>query len=262
MGDRILTILIIEDDIAACTELSRYIEKVETVKLLGITSDTNTGIKMVQSLLPDVVILDIELNHGTGNGLSFLMNLNELNLDSKPYILVTTNNSSNITFESAHNLGADFIMAKYKPDYSAQYVIEFLRMIQHTILTHNRSVAKNIPDKNLQKENRQLLIRRINRELDMVGISPKNIGYDYLSDAILLLLEDPTANVYKSIAMSYKKSDASVERAMQNAINRAWRHSNIEELLSHYTARVHSEKGVPSTLEFVHYYVKKIKTYS
>ena len=260
MDDRILTILIIEDDITACTELSRYIEKTDSVKLLGITSDTNTGIKMVQSLLPDVVILDIELNHGTGNGLSFLMNLNELNLDAKPYILVTTNNSSNITFESAHKLGADFIMAKYKPDYSAQYVIEFLRMIQHTILTHNRSVTKTIPDEKLQKENRQLLVRRINRELDLIGISPKNIGYNYLSDAILLLLDNPTANVYKSIATSYKKSDASVERAMQNAINRAWRISNIEELLSHYTAKVHSEKGVPSTLEFVHYYVKKIKT--
>lgn len=262
MDDRILTILIIEDDITACTELSSYIEKVESVQLLGITSDTNTGIKMVQSLLPDVIILDIELNHGTGNGLSFLMNLNELSLDTKPYILVTTNNSSNITFESAHNLGADFIMAKYKSDYSAQYVIEFLRMIQHTILTHNRSVPKTNPTENLQKENRQLLVRRINRELNLVGISPKNIGYDYLSDAILLLLEDPTANVYKSIAMSYKKSDASVERAMQNAINRAWRHSNIDELLSRYTARVHSEKGVPSTLEFVHYYVKKIRTNS
>lgn len=262
MDNRVLTILIIEDDIVACTELSNYIEKVENVHLLGITSDTNTGIKMVQNLLPDVIILDIELNHGTGNGLSFLMNLNELSLDTKPYILVTTNNSSNITFESAHNLGADFIMAKYKSDYSAQYVVEFLRMIQHTILTHNRSVLKTNPTDNSQKENRQLLVRRINRELDLVGISPKNIGYDYLSDAILLLLEDPTTNVYKSIAISYKKSDASVERAMQNAINRAWRHSNIEELLSHYTARVHSEKGVPSTLEFVHYYVKKIRTNS
>ena len=59
---------------------------------------------------------------------------------------------------------------------------------------------------------------------------------------------------------TYKKSDASVERAMQNAINRAWRHSDIEELLAHYTARIRSEKGVPTTLEFVFYYANKIKT--
>ena len=61
------------------------------------------------------------------------------------------------------------------------------------------------------------------------------------------------------MAKNYKKSDASVERAMQNAINRAWRVSDIEELLTHYTAKIHSEKGVPTTLEFVYYYANKVK---
>ena len=102
--------------------------------------------------------------------------------------------------------------------------------------------------------------RRVYRELDWVGISPKNIGYGYLADAILLILKNPSANVYRELAENYKKSDASVERAMQNAINRAWRFSDIEELLTHYTAKIRSEKGVPTTLEFVYYYANKIKT--
>lgn len=259
MENQTLNILLIEDDATACRELSLYIETIDDLKLIGITGDSKEGIEMVKSMLPDVVILDIELHHGTGNGIMFLSKLNELQLSRRPYILITTNNASNTTYESARQLGADFIMAKYKSDYSAQYVIEFLRMIQHTILTHHRAVSSELPQENHKEKKMQMCLRRINRELDLIGISPKNIGYQYLSNAILMIMEDPTTSIYRQLAEKYKKSDASVERAMQNAINRAWRISDIEELLSHYTAKIHSEKGVPTTLEFVYYYANKIK---
>ena len=258
MENKILNILIIEDDIAACQELRQYIEKIDDLKLVGITDDSGKGIELVKSALPDVIILDIELNRGTGNGIIFLAKLNALNLSLRPYILITTNNSSNITYESARNLGADFIMSKHKPDYSAQYVIEFIRMIQHAILSRKPSNTEVLSEEDSYEKNLPLYTRKVYRELDLIGISPKNIGYRYLADAILLLIKDSSVNVYRELSETYKKSDASVERAMQNAINRAWRHSDIEELLAHYTARIRSEKGVPTTLEFVFYYANKI----
>lgn len=260
MENKTLTILIIEDDVAACRELRHYIENFETLKLIGITSDSDKGVELVKSELPDVIILDIELNHGTGNGIMFLAKLNALNLSLRPYILITTNNSSNFTYTQARSLGADYIMYKHKPDYSAQYVIEFIQMIQHSILSRKPVVTQDLSEEDSYEKNLPLYTRRVYRELDWVGISPKNIGYRYLADAILLIVKDSSANVYRELAEMYKKSDASVERAMQNAINRAWRHTDIEELLTHYTARIRSEKGVPTTLEFVYYYANKIKT--
>ena len=260
MESKVLSILIIEDDVAACRELRQYIEKISDLKLAGITGDSDEGIEMIRSMLPDVVILDIELHHGHGNGILFLAKLNTLMLPMRPYILITTNNSSNITYESARQLGADFIMSKHKPDYSAQYVIEFVRMMQHAILSRQPSNPELLEKEDSFEKNLPAYTRRVYRELDWVGISPRNIGYRYLADAILLIMKDPSANVYRELADANKKSDASVERAMQNAINRAWRHSDIEELLTHYTAKVRSEKGVPTTLEFVYYYANKIKT--
>ena len=260
MSEKIMNILLIEDDKTACYELSKYIEKFDNLKLIGITKNASEGVSMVCSMLPDVVILDIELHSGTGNGIMFLTMLNTNRPPRRPYILITTNNSSAITYETARSLGADFIMAKSKSDYSAQYVIEFLRMMQHTILNSRSSFVKELPEEDLFEKNKPSFIRRINRELDLIGISPKNIGYRYLSDAILLIMQDPSANVYRQLAEDYKKSDPSIERAMQNAINRAWRISSIEDLLSHYTAKIHSEKGVPTTLEFVYYYANKIKS--
>ena len=260
MENKILNILIIEDDVTACRELRQYIEKFETLKLIGITGDSDKGTELVKSVLPDVIILDIELNRGTGNGIMFLAKLNALNLSLRPYILITTNNSSYVTYESARDLGADFIMYKHKPDYSAQYVVEFIRMIQHSLLNRKPAITQDLSEEDSYEKNLPIYTRRVYRELDWVGISPKNIGYRYLADAILLIIKNSSVNVYRELAEMYKKSDASIERAMQNAINRAWRHSDIEELLVHYTARIRSEKGVPTTLEFVFYYANKIKT--
>lgn len=259
MNTRTLDILIIEDDVAACRELSLCIEKIDTMKLIGTTGNADEGLEIVKSELPDVVILDMELHHGAGNGISFLTKLKELRLLRNPYVLITTNNSSNLTYVSARQLGADFIMSKYKSDYSAQNVVEFIRMIQPTLLTRRDSAPVNLLEENLFEKNLPLYTRRVYRELDLIGISPRNIGYGYLADAVLLIMKNPSVNVYKELAKNYKKSDASVERAMQNAINRAWRVSDIEELLTHYTAKIHSEKGVPTTLEFVYYYANKVK---
>lgn len=259
MNNQILTILLIEDDIIACQELSKYIEKFDDIKLLGITPNAEEGVSMVRNMLPDVVILDIELHGGTGNGIMFLAMLNANRPAKRPYVLITTNNSSTVTYETVRNLGADFIMAKTKSDYSAQYVIEFLRMIQHTLLNSRSLSVTDLPQEDTWEKNRTSYVKKINRELNLIGISPRNIGYRYLADAILIIMKDSAVNVYKQLAADYKKSDTSIERAMQNAINRAWRISSIEDLLSHYTAKIRSEKGVPTTLEFVHYYANKIK---
>ena len=47
---------------------------------------------------------------------------------------------------------------------------------------------------------------------------------------------------------------------MQNAIARAWRTTPIEDLLRYYTARISSEKGVPTITEFIYYYAAKLKS--
>ena len=48
---------------------------------------------------------------------------------------------------------------------------------------------------------------------------------------------------------------------MQNAINKAWRTTDIEDLSINYTARISSEKGVPTMTEFIYYYADKLKEF-
>lgn len=116
-NQRELTVLLIEDDQFACEEIRNYIDQLDDMHLLGITDDSNKALDMVQYCIPDAIILDLELHEGGGNGLFFLSKLHDLGLEKLPYILITTQNTSNVTLEAARQLGADFIITKYERDY-------------------------------------------------------------------------------------------------------------------------------------------------
>jgi len=259
-----LKILLLEDDPITREQVENYIENKEDVILTHSTANSQEAVLFVEQDRPDAVIIDLELHYGSGNGLEFLGAVDELALDYHPYLLVTTNNSSQTTHEAARALGADFILAKYEDTYSAKYVIDFLLMMRQLI--HKRSSSPS----QLQIRQSELVppspasdrtIREeVNKALNSVGISPKAVGYQYLSDCIILKAKDMTTNVYAEICPIYHKSDASVERAMQNAINRAWRTSDPEELLQAYTARVNSDRGVPTVMEFIYYYATVMRT--
>ena len=252
-----LTLLLIEDDPIACKELQDYFETCEDMTLMETTNDANLGLKLVCSHLPNVVLLDLELHHGSGNGFMFLNDLNKLQLTHTPYIIVTTQNMSEVTLEQARLLGADFILTKYDASYSPEYIASTIRIMHGAILRKNTSVAQLVNATPAQVEN--LVERRIQREMELIGINPKNKGFNYLVDSIYNYMQDPSINLSRALVDKYSKSEKSIERAMQNAINRAWRNTDIDELLTHYKARIRSDKGVPTLTEFIHYYAKTVK---
>lgn len=254
-----LSILLVEDDQAACKQFLNYINNLDDITLIEVTNNTSQAIDYVKYYLPDAIILDLEFHNGNGNGLMMLQKLKAIQLEIAPYILITTNNSSQVTYEAARQLGADFIMSKHQVDYSVETVINFFRLIKSTILARAQSSVSNITPECPELKYKKI-IRRICVELDNVGISPKAIGYKYLIDAIQLVINNPMPNLCTDIAKKYNKSDASVERAMQNAINKAWRTADIEDLLKHYTARINTDRGVPTITEFIYYFANKIKT--
>lgn len=67
----ILSVLLIEDDVEACCELQSCFESAENIELVGITNNARQGLEMVQTFLPDIILLDLELHTGGGNGLLF-----------------------------------------------------------------------------------------------------------------------------------------------------------------------------------------------
>jgi DNA-binding NarL/FixJ family response regulator len=254
MSSRI-DIIVVEDDEATCAEYESKAAKYDDIFLIGTTNSTKTALSLVQEYSPTAIILDLELHNGYGNGISFLTKLSELEIDQKPYVLVSTNNISPSTHNIVRNLGADFVITKNQQDYSVDMVLGFLT----SILSSGAPISKKSAELETNQDIKANFKNKITTELDLIGISPKVIGRQYLSDAIELVADKRIHNISSILAQKYGKSDASIERAMETAINRTWRSTDIETLEKYYTAYIKPEKGVPTVTEFIYYYAQKIK---
>ena len=183
----IINILLVEDDIQDCKIIKEYADTRDDVKLVKIANSSKEAIKDIKTYVPDAIILDIELNNGEGSGLQVLEQIKELDLDIKPIIVITTNISSKTVYAYAHSNGADLIFHKLKDDYSPELIIENILLLCK--INRTEKLNKNISTET-ESEFRDKLSDRINRELNLIGISSHLIGRKYIHDAIIYIIEN------------------------------------------------------------------------
>ena len=240
--DEKLTLMLVEDDPRACKDIITEVSDCgDDFALVGVTNNSNRALQYVRDLHPDAVILDLELQGGSSDGLDFLKKLKTADVSPLPYMLVITGSEDPLTHKVARECGADFIMAKSMSDFSSRKA--------------HQASTESAPSAELEEKRLQ---RRIAHELDKVGISAKCIGYRYLVDAISIIMKQPVQHVCRMIGKKYGKTENSVERAMQNAINRAWAGTDPNDLIANYTAKIKSSKGIPTITEFIFFYAQKL----
>lgn len=256
--NKLINILLVEDDKNDRAIMENYINTREDIKLVATAKSSKDAIENIKTYIPDAIILDIELNDGEGSGLEVLEKIKELNLDVKPTIIITTNISSKTVYTYAHEKGADMIFYKLKNDYSPELVINNVLLLSKI---NNREIANKNIEYETKMDIRNKISERINRELNLVGISSHLIGRKYIHDAVIYIIENDKEkeNVFLHLAKVYKKGNSTIGRSIQTAIEHAWRKSSIEDLQKYYTAAVNYNTGVPTPTELIYYYVEKIK---
>lgn len=148
------------------------------------------------------------------------------------------------------------ILYKDNPKYSSDHVLNnFINLRK----TENFATKLSIEEVLADEKNRILNI--LNDEMELIGVTSKLKGRDYIQDAILFLIQEDGSNmnVIQYLVNKYKKSSTTITNGIQNAIIRAWRVTPPDDLEKYYTARVNYETGVPTPMEFIYYYVNKIK---
>ncbi len=259
MDSKPMKILIIEDDINDCNNFINCAKKRNDIEIVAITDSDIDGLKYVKTKNPEGIILDLELNNSTsGNtdSLEFLSNMKKLNLKYEPIVIVTTHVNSKRTYDILHRNGVDLILYKDHPKYSCDHVLNnFINLRQVASCKSTSSIEETIED------NESKISDCIYNELDLIGVTAKLKGRQYIHDAILYLIqnEDNNTNVIQHLTKLYKKSGNTITNGIQNAIIHAWRVSPIEDLTTHYTARINYETGIPTPMEFIYYYKDKIK---
>lgn len=258
-----MKILILEDDEYQCNLFTNCIDGRNDIDLVGITNSCTEAINFINSDFVEGVIVDLELNNGIGeSGLEFLDRLNALNLDNNPIIVINTKISDELVHDTARDNGATWVFCKSKVDYSPDKVL-------NTMMRLRESRSKRIPNSTIintnletQEQRRIRISKKINTELDLIGVAHHLKGREYLFDAIYFLLElnkDNSRTYMPYLIEKHKRVNGTISNSMQTAITRTWDKTPIQDLEKYFTSNVSYKNGTPTPTEFICYYVDKLK---
>lgn len=263
-----MKILLIEDKRSEVLRYQEYFATREDTQLVGTTGSSTEGLLLVQKFLPDAVILDIELEEGSG--LHFLSGLDSLELPVRPYILVTTWTSEHRTLLGLKSKGVGYVQIKSKPGYSErgpQMVFDILKEIE-PFFGCDEEGAQTMRQYHAPASLEELKREKISEALGRIKINRGNAPQAYLVEAIYLASEhlahggidiDMDNIIYPQMHKKFKQSPAAMEKSMRLKIEYVWLHVEQKVLLREYTQYVDPEKAKPVLRDFIGYYADKFK---
>lgn len=269
--------VLISDDNKELNDILSKFLMLNNVNVVGLVYD---GIKTLETIIknkPDIVILDDFLPDL--NCIEILQKLQDFYktigiLPIMPFIIVTASNPRAEFKEKCLELGASHYITKpvdinfllnlilsYSEEKSLYLKIKNEeKEIQknksensetETVLTNkedifNISLTLEMLDK-IDNSNDSFIFdtfSKVSLILAKIGLNPKNLGYRYLRDAIVIVIINPnkinylTKDLYPSIATKYGRKSSSVERGIRHSIKSTW--SNFQtpmrlELFGEYT---------------------------
>ena len=266
-ADTPMRLLLIEDDIGDALKYAEAAKRRADIKFIGMTNSCEEGIRLVKSRLPEGVILDLQLTDGMGTGLMF-MELLDKDIPIIPLVAVTTENRSKAVLKRLEELGADWYFSKMSQGYNEDIVIDTLLSLRSTLDAKQKPGKRAAVWGNLNSgeiiespdDRRDRIYRRIDTELNLVGIRAKLKGYAYLRDSVYIQIhsDKDRGSGIEEAAAKHKLTYSSCVKTMQTAINAAWSYADPEELRDNFTARITAKNGVPYVSDFIHYYADKI----
>jgi two-component system, response regulator, stage 0 sporulation protein A len=221
------------------------------IDLVGVAYNGEEILAIIAEKKPDVVILDIIMPHLDGIGV--LERLNGSTGKRPKMIMLTAFGQENIT-QRVVELGADYYILK---PFNMDVLINRIRQLAITVTSQRPVVAQAIKSRPVDVE-----VTNIIRE---IGIPAHIKGYQYLRDAIMMIIEEiellgaVTKVLYPKIAEKYTTTPSRVERAIRHAIEVAWSRGNMEMINKLFGYTVKLDKGKPTNSEFMAMIADKLR---
>jgi len=123
-------VFIVEDDPMVSTICKNFIEKVNPYTVVGISGDETDALDKIRTLKPQLVLLDLHLNKGSGMNLLKTMRKENLNVD----VLLMTASKDSATVCEAFRYGAvDYLIKPFDFDRLRQGLRSFLKFVDLTL---------------------------------------------------------------------------------------------------------------------------------
>lgn len=255
----VLNVAIADDNERMVEILDSIVKNDDELRIVGKANNGEDVYHMIKEKEPDVVLLDLIMPKLDGLSVMEKINQDQSIKKHPKFIVISAIGQEGIT-EDAFNLGAHYYIMK---PFDNEMVLNRVKAIKNYMYTESRKSLGN----NLYNEKRTIenLENDVTDMIHEVGVPAHIKGYQYLRDAIMMVIEEPemlnsiTKILYPTIAKRNQTTPSRVERAIRHAIEVAWSRGNMEIINSLFSYTVSTGKGKPTNSEFIALIADKIR---
>lgn len=230
--DNSKSVIIVDDNESLAALLKDSLDKEHRFEVVGLAKDGEEGLKMIETLKPDIIILDMVMPKIDG-----LTVLEKLEGSYGPDIIILSAIGHDIITKRAMSLGAMYYIIK--PFEIGSFINRMNQLFHGDIIDE--------PEQKQLKFNLKL-DDRIANELNALGVPLHVKGYHYLRNAVQLValkkntVVKITKDIYPEIANANSTNPASVERAIRHAIDLTLSRGSLEYIVEYFNHELFNNK--------------------
>lgn len=254
-------VLLADDNQKFVEVLQNYLKEKPDVEVVGVASDGWQCLELLEQREPDVVLLDMIMPRLDGLGVLDRMQT----LKNRPKVIMLTAFANETMIQRAMMKGAlDYLIKPFELECIYERMKDVCRLYSSVVMepgmvTGNLALAEGETFYQAVRpiQKRQPTEVEVTTLLHDMGVPAHVKGYQYLRDAILMILEDfrlltgITKELYPRIADKYETTPSRVERAIRHAIELAWDRGNVDLMTEYFGYTINLEKGKPTNSEFI-----------
>lgn len=264
-----VNVVIVDDNPMILNTLDEVISSEAGLSVIGRADNGKDAIDMIKDTQPDVVLLYLVMPQM--DGITVVENIKKKTsmLKNPAFIILSAVGGEQMT-EEAFQAGANyFLMKPFDKDILVNKIRRIgkrpVRPVPGKVLEAPLKAAT--PEEaamNREEYMKEHLETDITKMLHELGIPAHIKGYQYLRDAISMVVRDRemmeavTKILYPEIAKKNYTSSSRVERAIRHAIEVAWGRGSLEVIDELFGYTISTGKGKPTNSEFIALIADKI----
>jgi len=264
-----VNVVIVDDNPMILNTLDEVISSEAGLSVIGRADNGKDAIDMIKDTQPDVVLLDLVMPQM--DGITVVENIKKKTsmLKNPAFIILSAVGGEQMT-EGAFQAGANyFLMKPFDKDILVNKIRRIgkrpVRPVPGKVLEAPLKAAT--PEEaamNREEYMKEHLETDITKMLHELGIPAHIKGYQYLRDAISMVVRDRemmeavTKILYPEIAKKNYTSSSRVECAIRHAIEVAWGRGSLEVIDELFGYTISTGKGKPTNSEFIALIADKI----
>ena len=264
-----VNVVIVDDNPMILNTLDEVISSEAGLSVIGRADNGKDAIDMIKDTQPDVVLLDLVMPQM--DGITVVENIKKkTSMFKNPAFIILSAVGGEQMTEEAFQAGANyFLMKPFDKDILVNKIRRIgkrpVRPVPGKVLEAPLKAAT--PEEaamNREEYMKEHLETDITKMLHELGIPAHIKGYQYLRDAISMVVRDRemmeavTKILYPEIAKKNYTSSSRVERAIRHAIEVAWGRGSLEVIDELFGYTISIGKGKPTNSEFIALIADKI----